>query len=73
MRTKERSGANAEAAGVEWLSPTQLAAELQVPLQTVYWWRSMHQGPRGHKIGKYVRFSRADINAWLETIADIQR
>jgi excisionase family DNA binding protein len=55
---------------VEWLSPAQLADELQIPLATVYVWRSRHKGPRGHKIGSHVRYSRSDVAAWLETLAD---
>lgn len=62
-----------EASTTEWLSPVQLAKELQIPLQTIYVWRSRHTGPRGHKIGAHVRYSRADINAWLETTADDRR
>lgn len=55
---------------VQWLSPAQLAQELQIPLATIYVWRSRHQGPRGHKIGSHVRYSRSDVAAWLETVAD---
>ncbi|MFW0773555.1 helix-turn-helix domain-containing protein [Paenarthrobacter nitroguajacolicus] len=55
---------------VEWLSPAQLAEELQIPLATIYVWRSRHKGPRGHRIGTHVRYSRSDITAWLETVAD---
>lgn len=63
----------AAATAAEWLSPAQLAEELHIPLATVYGWRSMRKGPRGHKIGNHVRYSRADINTWLETTADAQR
>lgn len=61
------------AAPAEWLSPAQLAAELQIPLATIYVWRSQHKGPRGHKIGAHVRYSRESINEWLKTVADPQR
>ncbi|MCT9624263.1 helix-turn-helix domain-containing protein [Pseudarthrobacter equi] len=59
--------------GREWLSPAQLAEELQIPLATIYVWRSQHKGPRGHKIGAHVRYSRESINEWLKTVADPQR
>lgn len=58
------------AAGTEWLSPSQLAEELKIPLATIYIWRSRHKGPRGHKIGNHVRYSRESINEWLATLAD---
>jgi len=73
MSTLSASATATETGAVTWLSPAQLAAELQIPLQTIYVWRSMRKGPRGHKIGNHVRYSRADINAWLETTADEQR
>ena len=54
----------------EWLSPQQLADELAIPVGTVYKWRWEGSGPRGHKIGRHVRFRRDDIDAWLATLAD---
>ncbi|WP_311380648.1 helix-turn-helix domain-containing protein [Arthrobacter sp. ISL-69] len=57
----------------EWLSPAQLAEELRIPLATIYVWRSRHQGPRGHKIGAHVRYSRQSINEWLASVADPTR
>lgn len=50
--------------------PAELAQELRIPLATIYVWRSRHKGPRGHRIGSHVRYSRTDIAAWLETVAD---
>jgi hypothetical protein len=50
----------------EWLSPALLAAELNIPIQTIYAWRSRGQGPRGRRIGRHVRYARRDVVAWLE-------
>ena len=47
-----------------------LAGELGVPISTIYAWRHRGLGPRGYKVGKYVRYRRADIEAWLELQAD---
>ena len=52
------------------LSIDALASELGVPIGTIYAWRYRGLGPRGYRIGKHVRFRRADIEAWLETQAD---
>lgn len=60
----------ADTQATEWISPIQLSEELHIPLATVYGWRAARKGPRGHKIGNHVRYSRVDINAWLETTAD---
>lgn len=55
---------------MEWLSPADLAKELHIPRQNIYRWRMEGKGPRGHMIGRHVRFSRESINAWLEQQAD---
>lgn len=47
------------------VSPEELAAYLAVPVQTVYGWRSKGVGPRGLRVGKHVRFRKADIERWL--------
>ena len=54
----------------DWTSIEELAEELGVPVRTVYAWRHRGSGPRGHKIGKHVRFRRVDVEAWLERCAD---
>ena len=54
----------------ELISPAQLAAELGIPTQTVYRWRTEGKGPRGRRIGRHVRFARHDVDAWLESVAD---
>lgn len=54
----------------EWISPEQLAAELDIPIKTLYQWRYRGTGPRAHRIGKHVRYRRRDIEAWLATQAD---
>jgi excisionase family DNA binding protein len=51
----------------DWLSPEQLATEIQMPLPTVYGWRSKGIGPRGYKIGRHVRYRRQDVEEWLTT------
>jgi excisionase family DNA binding protein len=54
----------------EWISPDELAAELSIPVKTIYQWRYQGTGPRGHRIGTHVRYRRRDIEAWLATRAD---
>lgn len=59
----------APSAGVrrQLLSPEQLSEYLQIPLQTVYKWRSHGNGPRGFRVGKHVRYDIDDVNVWLTT------
>lgn len=44
-----------------------VAEFLGVPVQTVYEWRTMGYGPRGFRVGRYVRFRREDDLAWVES------
>lgn len=53
-----------------WLSPTEICRELQIPLQTFYQWRSRGVGPHAYRIGKHLRVSQADFEAWLSLRSD---
>ena len=44
----------------------QVADYLNVPVKTVYRWRLMGTGPRGARVGRYIRFRRVDVEAWVE-------
>lgn len=48
------------------MSAPEIAEYLGVPLATIYQWRSRQSGPRGIKVGKHVRYRRADVEAWLD-------
>ncbi|MFS0885030.1 helix-turn-helix transcriptional regulator [Aeromicrobium sp. 179-A 4D2 NHS] len=54
----------------EILSIEDLAAELQIPKRTIYNWRaeSPKKGPKGFKVGKHLRFHRADVDKWYESL-----
>lgn len=44
----------------------EVAAYLGVPKATTYSWASRGLGPRRYRVGKYVRYRMADVDAWLE-------
>jgi excisionase family DNA binding protein len=46
-----------------------VAAYLGVPVATVYAWNSRGQGPRRYRLGKHVRYRRADVDAWVDQVA----
>ena len=52
------------------LTLPQVAEQLGVPLGTVYAWRTRGLGPRGVRVGKYVRVRQSDLDAWVEQQAD---
>jgi excisionase family DNA binding protein len=52
------------------LTTAELADELKIPVETIYQWRLRREGPRAIKVGRHLRFRRADIDAWIERQAD---
>ena len=50
----------------ELLTVQQLAEFLQVPVTTIYRWRQQGLAPPGIRVGRYVRFRRRDVEAFLE-------
>jgi predicted DNA-binding transcriptional regulator AlpA len=49
------------------LSATELAEHLQVPVKTLYEWRTRRPpvGPIGFTVGKHTRYQESDVVAWL--------
>lgn len=48
------------------VTPEELSEMLQIPVGTIYQWRARHTGPPAHKVGRHLRYRRADVEAWLE-------
>ncbi|TCP47289.1 AlpA family transcriptional regulator [Tamaricihabitans halophyticus] len=42
-----------------------LAEYLGIPRNTLYAWRAQGYGPKGVRMGKYVRYSPEDVDLWL--------
>lgn len=49
------------------MSPRDVAAQLNVPLATVYRWNHMGDGPPRVRIGRHVRYRLEDVEAWVES------
>ena len=47
------------------LTIEQVAELLQVPVETLYYWRSKGHGPQAIKVGKYLRWQAEDVEAWI--------
>lgn len=43
----------------------RVARYLGVPVKTIYAWRTRGEGPPAHRIGRYLRFKLADVEAWV--------
>ncbi|GAB7007166.1 hypothetical protein JCM18899A_46400 [Nocardioides sp. AN3] len=49
----------------EMLTLQEACAFLRVPEGTLRYWRHLDCGPRSFKIGRHVRYWRADLILWL--------
>ena len=47
------------------LTVEDLAEYLGVPVATLYAWRYHRQGPPGFRVGRHLRYRRADIDEWI--------
>jgi len=55
------------AAGRMW-SVEDLSDFLQVPVKTLYQWRLRGYGPKGRRVGKYVRYKESDVVEWVDSL-----
>jgi Helix-turn-helix domain len=51
--------------GDEMLTLQEACGYLRVPEGTLRYWRHLGAGPRSFKIGRHVRYWRADLILWL--------
>lgn len=49
----------------EMLTLQEACAFLRVPDGTLRYWRHLGSGPRSFKVGRHVRYWRADLVLWL--------
>jgi excisionase family DNA binding protein len=42
-----------------------VAEYLDIPLQTLYQWRSRGYGPPGIRLGRHVKYRPDDVRAWV--------
>ncbi|MDP9069243.1 MAG: helix-turn-helix domain-containing protein [Actinomycetota bacterium] len=53
------------------LTLQDVAKLLEVSPNTVYYWRYQRTGPKGHKVGRRVRYWKSDVLAWLREREDL--
>jgi excisionase family DNA binding protein len=61
-----KEAANVDDERSQLLTPQQVSELLQMPLQTLYTWRSRGEGPPALKLGRHLRYRRADVERWLD-------
>lgn len=52
------------------LTTPEVARYLGIPVATLYQWRTRGIAPRAVRVGKHLRFRRADVEAWVERHTD---
>ncbi len=52
------------------LTPAEVADHLQVPLSTLAYWRKSGAGPRTIHVGRRLRYTRADLQEWIDRCGD---
>jgi predicted DNA-binding transcriptional regulator AlpA len=45
-----------------------VADYLDIPVQTLYQWRSRGYGPPGIRLGRYVKYRPDDVRAWVASL-----
>lgn len=43
-----------------------VSAYLGIPKETLYQWRTKGYGPKGARMGKYLRYRQEDVEAWVD-------
>jgi len=56
---------------VRLLSVKELALYLGKPVATLYAWRYRGDGPSAIKVGRSLRYRWSDVEAWLDSQADV--
>ncbi|SFN54135.1 helix-turn-helix transcriptional regulator [Mycetocola miduiensis] len=54
----------------DYITVDELAEYLQLSKETIYHWRLEGTGPKATKLGKHLRYSRANVEAWLKSRTD---
>lgn len=55
-----------EMSGEEWMRLTDVAAESNLALSTIYFLIKTDRGPKFSRLGRNIRVKRSDFNEWFE-------
>jgi excisionase family DNA binding protein len=51
-------------------SVQDVADFLGIPRKTLYQWRQQGYGPRGHRVGRYLRYDERAVREWFASLGD---
>ena len=55
----------------QYMTTEEVAEYLSIPLNTIYQWRTRGSGPRASRVGRHLRWVRADVDRWVEQRASV--
>lgn len=58
--------------GSQLMSIHELSEYLQVPVPTIYDWRTEKKGPPAIKLGKHLRWRRERVDQWLDAQTEVR-
>ena len=56
--------------GERLMTTLELSEMLGIPIETLYGWRHRGEGPVGYRVGRHVRYRRAEVETWLKGRVD---
>lgn len=51
-------------------SVQDVADYLGIPRKTLYQWRQQDYGPRGHRVGRYLRYDERAVREWFASLGN---
>lgn len=54
----------------EFMTTEEVATKAHTSVHTVRYWRKTGYGPQGFRLGRRVLYVAAEVNAWLEQLAN---
>jgi hypothetical protein len=52
---------------VQRLTLKQTSEYLNIPENTLRWWRTINEGPRSYALGRKVFYDRVDLDQWTDS------
>lgn len=56
--------------GERLMTTLELSEMLGIPIETLYGWRHRGEGPVGYRVGRHLRYRRAEVETWLDGQVD---
>ncbi|PBC76152.1 helix-turn-helix protein [Streptomyces sp. TLI_235] len=62
---RRADGSPALSLPTRYLTPEDIAALFEVPLETIYQWRRKRTGPPGFRVGRHLRYDPTEVAQWV--------